>query len=114
MSPDPLADPGIEAAPAPGAAQSVLRLEASLVIGDVGEFYQACHRALENAGPLTIDGSAIEVIDGAGLQLLAACVKEAVGQGREVCWQAASDALRRASRVMGVDQPLGLGRTSMD
>jgi len=114
VSHDPLADLGIEEAPAPVGADapdtenSVLQFEASLTISDVGDFYEVCHQALENTGPFVLDGEAIEVIDGAGLQMIGACVKEAIEQGREVRWQATSAALVRAAQVMGLDEILGL------
>ena len=103
MPHDLLADLGIEEVAEPVIEEvaevegSVLRLDASLTIGDVGEFYEVCHRALDNTGPLEIIG---------------ACIKEAIEQGREVQWQSTSEALIRAARVMGLDESLGLDQAA--
>ena len=116
MSHDPLADLDFDIEDAretvsecvPNTQGSVLRLESSLTIREVGEFYGVCQAALECCGPLTFDGGEIEAIDGAGLQLIAACVKQAIEQGREIRWQAKSEALIGAAGVLGLDKLLGL------
>ena len=120
MSHDPLADLGIEETPTSvdadvqnkGDPDSALQFAASLTIGDVGDFYEVCHQALDDSGPFILDAEAVEVIDGAGIQMIAACVKEAIEQGREVRWQSTSEALVRAARIMGVDESLSLNTSA--
>ena len=111
MSHDPLAELDASVASAADevtAEPRVLSLVPSLTIVDVGEFYEACHAALHTTGPLLIDGSAVEVIDGAGLQLISCCVKDAIDNGKEVQWQQVSEALARSSAIMGLSSALAI------
>jgi len=61
-------------------------------------------------GAKQIDGRDVDIVDGAGLQLLAAFVKDLIGKTVEVSWVGASDNLVRAARQFGVYNALGLDR----
>lgn len=62
----------------------------------------ALHRDIE------LDGSAVERIDTAGLQLLAAFFLEIGARGQAVRWCGVSDVLRNGARQIGLDGVLGL------
>ena len=93
-------------------ASGVLVLPDSLGIAEVGDFHAELSSRLADAGAVSIDGSAVESIDGAGIQLLAAFVKDMVTRSSVVTWVAASDTLRRAAAQMGVRGALQLERDS--
>jgi phospholipid transport system transporter-binding protein len=64
---------------------------------------------LDESGNVQIDGSAVDRIDTAGLQLLAAFVRDLQAEARSVEWVGCSVALRRAANALGVAVALGLG-----
>jgi len=55
-----------------------------------------------------IDGSGVERIDTATLQLLAAFVRDLRTDGRSVEWGECSTVLRRAANSLGLESALGL------
>jgi ABC-type transporter Mla MlaB component len=63
---------------------------------------------LDESGTVKIDGGAVERIDTAILQLLAAYVRDVLADGRTVEWVACSSALRRAARALGLELALEL------
>lgn len=123
MSHDPLADlegeaagevtqvpeqapTGSESASASDCEDGVLMLESSITIADVGEYHAELSRCLEAEKAITIDGSNVDAIDGAGLQLLAAFVKELIEKGMGVNWRGASEKLILSAQHMGVSSAL--------
>jgi ABC-type transporter Mla MlaB component len=58
--------------------------------------------------PIVLDGSAVERVDTATLQLLCAFVRERLGSDKEVSWHAPSAALREASKLLGLTELLCL------
>ena len=124
MSHDPLADLGASGpSPDVGAARSdesagdgrhqdpgevLLVLPTSLTIAEVGEVHTTLMNHLANTATVRVDGSGVEIIDGAGLQLLTAFVKAAGEKAMMVTWQAASEVLGKAARQIGVDAVLKL------
>jgi ABC-type transporter Mla MlaB component len=60
------------------------------------------------AGEVIIEGGAVERIDTAGLQLLAAFARREAAAGRCLAWQSASAELRGASARLGLLDCLGL------
>jgi anti-anti-sigma regulatory factor len=70
------------------------------------------HRTLsgcEGQAALILDGSRVEEIDTAILQLLVSAWLGATKRGAECRWQGASDALRHAATLIGVAGALQLG-----
>jgi len=63
---------------------------------------------LDESGNVQIDGTAVDRIDTAGLQLLAAFVRELHAETRAVEWIGCSDALKKAAQVLGLGAALGL------
>ncbi len=90
------------AKPAPVVANSVLDLGDVLVIADVLEWHQKIIAVFESGGEISIDGGRIEQIDGAGLQLLVAVIKEAVAKKVKVVWKDVSDTLYNAAAQLGL------------
>lgn len=90
------------------AGEAVLELPDSLTIAEVGDFHAELLTRLVEDGSVTINGDAVEVIDGAGVQLLAAFVKELIGKSSVVTWQAVSDPLQRAADQVGLAGLLGI------
>jgi phospholipid transport system transporter-binding protein len=64
---------------------------------------------LDESGNVQIDGTAVDRVDTAGLQLLAAFVRDLQAEARSVEWIGCSAALRRAANASGLAVALGLG-----
>lgn len=58
--------------------------------------------------PVVVDGSGVERIDTAGLQLLVALVRRQQQAGLGLSWKAASPELLRCGRQLGLIDALGL------
>lgn len=96
---------------APGSALEnslSLELPSSLTIADVGEIYALLRDALQQDAEVTLDGSSVDVIDGAGIQLLAALFKEASEKQLTIRWSGASDPVVQAAAQMGLSSVLML------
>lgn len=68
---------------------------------------------LDDSGPVQIDGTAVDRVDTAGLQLLAAFVRDLRAEQRTVEWIGCSDALRKAATALGLDAALCLSGTAV-
>lgn len=93
---------------APSDAQPI-DLGSSLTVTDVAEMYRRLAVRLAGPDALELDGSQMEMVDGAGLQLLLALFKQAAQDGYCITWLGASPALRRAARTVGLAEALQLG-----
>ena len=60
------------------------------------------------AGPLRVDGGAVERVHAAGLQVLVAWRLARDAAGQDTAWSACSPALRAAARTLGLEAALGL------
>ena len=58
--------------------------------------------------PVVLDAAAVQRVDTAALQLLAAFVRDRRLAGRAVCWQTPSAALETAARLLGMSSMLQL------
>jgi len=67
---------------------------------------------LDESGPLQIDATAVDRVDTAGLQLLAAFVRDLRAEARTVEWVGCSDALQKAARALGLHSALCLPGTT--
>ncbi len=81
---------------------------AVLDIAAVQDFHGTLRAALDGAEGLTLDGSAIERIDTAGLQLLAACCQEATDRQIPLHWQGTTDVLHEAATRLDLQRLLQL------
>jgi anti-anti-sigma regulatory factor len=108
-----VAEAGVEPVPGQGAveaaAESVVELPDTLTITDVGTLHKTFLGLLDDGTAPVLDGEAVEMVDGAGLQLLTAVFKEAAARQLPVRWHAASDTLRRGAAELGVHLLLDLG-----
>ena len=81
---------------------AVVVLPSSLTIAEIGELYPVLSERLQQGGDLSIDCSDVDVVDGAGLQLLAALNKSAVERQVTIHWHGATDVLLRAIAELGL------------
>jgi ABC-type transporter Mla MlaB component len=63
---------------------------------------------LDESGKVQIDATAVDRVDTAGLQLLAAFVRDVRAEQRAVEWVGCSDALRKAATALGLEAALCL------
>jgi phospholipid transport system transporter-binding protein len=86
---------------------SPLRL-GSTTIRTVTAFQAELAERLDESGNVQIDGSDVERIDTATLQLLVAFVRDLRADARSVEWIDCSAALRRAANSLGLERALSL------
>ncbi len=86
---------------------SVIKLNDVQDISQVGELQQQIV-ALMNSSDIVFDGSEVERIDAASLQLLTCVFKQAEKYSSKVSWQASSDALKKAAELLGLTEELSL------
>jgi ABC-type transporter Mla MlaB component len=89
-------------------AESAVALADSLEIAQVQTLCATLRDALAQAQPVTLDAAAVQRVDGAALQVLAAFVRTAQARGVSVTWQAVPEALTRAAGLLGLKDTLGL------
>ena len=89
----------------------VFGLSEDLTIADAAAIHQSMLDVLRSASSVTLDGSEVEQVDGAGIQLLAAFMKEAAERQIEIRWQGVSDPLRSAAAQLGLGDFLRLAGT---
>lgn len=65
-------------------------------------------REAAGGGAATLDGAAVEKVDGAAMQLLVAFRRAAVTAGGSVSWAGASDVLHEAASLLGLGAELDL------
>jgi phospholipid transport system transporter-binding protein len=68
---------------------------------------------LDESGGVQIDATAVDRVDTAGLQLLAAFVRDLRAEMRTVEWIGCSDSLRKAATALGLETTLCLPGTSV-
>jgi anti-anti-sigma regulatory factor len=81
---------------------------AECTVADAGLLKIQLAKLLEESGVVTLDISAVQRIDTAGLQVIAAFVRERESQGRPVQWRGHAPALSNAARLLGLRGVLGL------
>jgi len=87
---------------------SQLDLEGSLTIAEVSGLQETMLGMLNDGKAIKLSGGDVAQVDAAGLQLLAALMKEAVQRMTEVQWIKASAELRTAATQLGLDSALQL------
>jgi len=83
-------------------------LDERLSIVRVAELHHSLCESLAAGVPLTVDGSGVQDIDTAVLQLLGSFWRSCSERGISCAWQGVSDALRRAARLIGLEAALHL------
>ena len=87
-----------------------LTLAAECTVAEAQSLRSELARRLDQAGPVRVDVSALQRIDTAGLQLLAAFVRDRRTAGRLVEWHGRADALEGAASLLGLTDMLELPR----
>ena len=96
----------IELKPAP------IELPARLTIAQSVELRRTLVKALADGAPLYLDGSHVEEVDTAILQLLSSAWLDASQRGVACRWQGASSALRNSATLIGVSEILQFDRAA--
>ncbi|MGH8615467.1 MAG: STAS domain-containing protein [Gammaproteobacteria bacterium] len=91
-----------------GTVDWVMKLDAELRIAQVQALSEKLHSVLDARQRVVLDASRIELIDTCGLQLLAAFVRDAEGQGIKLRWSCASEPFRKAAKLLDLEQHLKL------
>lgn len=94
------------------AAANVIELPPRLSIAQCMELHRTLTACCVGDGPLLLDGSRVEEIDTAILQLLVSAWLGGAKRGVECQWQGVSEALRRAATLIGVASTLQLDGTA--
>jgi ABC-type transporter Mla MlaB component len=89
-------------------AETQVTLADNLEIAQVQTLGTTLRDALAQAQPVTLDAAAVQRVDGAALQVLAAFVRTAQARGVPVSWQAVPEALTRAAGLLGLKDVLWL------
>lgn len=92
---------------------TAIGLPAVLTIAEVGELHLVLQSALQGGGAVEIDGSPVESVDGAGMQLLAGFLKCADEVRVPVTWRAASGRLQQAAATIGLAEALRLNAANV-
>lgn len=99
----------VESPAAPAAAATpVLRLETSCTLREASDLHFSMLGIRQDAGPFRIDGSAVERVDTAGLQLLVCFARARAAAGGTIEWTAVSPELARCVSRLGLGDILGL------
>ena len=87
---------------------AALTLAAQCTLAEAESLKSELARRLEHSGTVIVDTSALERIDTAGLQLLAAFVRDRRMAGRAVQWRGPAGALESAAALLGLGRMLEL------
>ncbi len=93
-------------------APAGLKLEASCTLRDSLDMQFQLLAVDFGDSDVIVDGSAVERIDTAGLQMLLSFAKYQATRGKPVLWTAASPELLRCSQLLGLAGLLGLAESS--
>lgn len=78
-------------------------LEAALSIADARKLHEKLGAVLKCATPVIIDGSRVERLDAAAMQVLACFCRTARERGLSVVWQGPSSGLQQAAHLLGLE-----------
>jgi len=98
--------------PARPAKSKPIELPARLTIAQSVELHRTLVKALAAGTPLCLDGSRVEEVDTAILQLLSSAWADASQRGVVCRWQRASSALRNSATLIGVSDILQFDRAA--
>lgn len=91
-------------------ADGSLRLAAECTVAEAEALKSELGQRLQASAPVTLDVSALQRIDTAGLQLLAAFIRDRRTAGRTVVWRGRASALETAAALLGLHDMLELPR----
>ena len=81
-------------------------LEAVLGIADAQTLYEKLSAVLACATPVVFDGSRVERLDAAAMQVLACFCRAARERGLAISWQSPSSGLQQAAQWLGLESIL--------
>ena len=87
-----------------------IELEARLNIAQAVDLHRTLAAGIAKGGPMLLDGSRVEEIDTAVLQLLAAAWRSGRERKAECQWRGASEELRATAHLLGMGEMLDLPR----
>ena len=87
---------------------TTLALAAECMVSDAGSLKETLAALLDEPLPVTLDITALQRVDTAGLQVITAFIRERAGHGRAVEWQGTAPALATAARLLGLTSLLRL------
>src|ERR1700737_1983716 len=99
---------GSKAAPQHEPASNTLALAAECTVSDAGSLKERLAGLLDEPQAVTLDITALQRIDTAGMQVITAFVRERAGHGRPVEWQGTAPVLATAARLLGLTSLLKL------
>jgi len=100
LQPKRLPQPGRAPQPEP------LQLESRLTIVQAAALHRTLAALLADGGPIALDGTRVEEIDTAILQLLASLWRTARERGIPCTWRGTSEVLRRTAILIGMAEAL--------
>jgi len=77
--------------------------DAAIGIRDTRTLHEQLGKILTQSEDILLDGSHIERLDAAAMQVLIAFSRAAQNQGRTITWYSPSTALLQAAQVMGIE-----------
>jgi anti-anti-sigma regulatory factor len=83
-------------------------IAAECTVADAGSLKAGLAKLLDDSGVVTLDVSAVQRIDTAGLQVIAIFVRERESHGRQVEWRGTAPALTAAAQLLGLSSFLKL------
>ena len=89
-------------------ADSVFAVAAECTVADASSLRSGLAKLLDDSGVVTLDISAVQRIDTAGLQVIATFVRERESHGRQVEWRGTAPALAAAASLLGLSSFLKL------
>jgi ABC-type transporter Mla MlaB component len=83
-------------------------LAAECTVADAASLKESLAALLDQPLPVTLDVTALQRIDTAGLQVISAFIRERAGNGRPVEWRGTAPVLTNAAQLLGLTSLLGL------
>jgi ABC-type transporter Mla MlaB component len=87
---------------------TTLALAAECTVADAASLKESLAALLDQPLPVTLDVTALQRIDTAGLQVISAFIRERAGNGRPVEWRGTAPVLTNAAQLLGLTSLLGL------
>jgi ABC-type transporter Mla MlaB component len=94
--------------PADAAPPAMLVLAAECLVSTATHFKERLTGFLDEPLPITLDITALQRIDTAGLQVLTAFIRDRAGHGRAVEWRGTAPFLTTAAQLLGLTSLLRL------
>ena len=86
----------------------VFTLSAECTIAESAPLQADLTRLLDKDAPVTLDAKELQRVDTAGMQVIAAFIRERTANGRQVEWRNTPPTLLSAARLLGLSSLLGL------